>query len=158
MLAEMLSLIGVPPRPRCRLRQCRDRRRRAEHDLHLARALFTDYMLPFEIAAVILTVAMVAAVMLTLRRRGGTKHQDPSAQSRVRKASDRVRMVKMKAETPAPPAIPRGGHAMSNVFSALWATSSPWRGAVLHQRGRHLPQPQERHHAADGDRTDAAQR
>jgi NADH-quinone oxidoreductase subunit K len=35
--------------------------------------LFTDFMLPFEIAAVILTVAVVAAVMLTLRRRGGTK-------------------------------------------------------------------------------------
>ena len=73
----------------------------------LARALFTDFMLPFEVAAVILTVAVVAAVMLTLRRRGDTKHQDPSAQSRV-KASDRVRMVKMKAETPAPPTATEG--------------------------------------------------
>ena len=69
----------------------------------LAPALFTEYMLPFEVAAVILTVAVVAAVMLTLRRRVGTKHQDPSAQSRVR-ASDRLRMVKMDAERPALPA------------------------------------------------------
>ena len=57
----------------------------------LARTLFTGFLLPFEVAAVILTVAVVAAVMLTLRHRGGVRHQDPSWQSRVR-ASDRVRM------------------------------------------------------------------
>ena len=67
----------------------------------LARALFTDFMLPFEVAAVILTVAVVAAVMLTLRRRPGAKHQDPSMQARTR-AGDRIRMVKMDAEKPAP--------------------------------------------------------
>ncbi len=54
-------------------------------------------MLPFEIAAVILTVAIVVAVMLTLRRREGTKTQDPSRQVLVRR-EDRVRLVKMKAE------------------------------------------------------------
>ena len=54
-------------------------------------------MLPFEIAAVILTVAIVVAVMLTLRRREGTKHQDPSRQVMVRR-EDRVRLVKMKAD------------------------------------------------------------
>ena len=64
-------------------------------------------MLPFEVAAVILTVAVVAAVMLTLRRRGGTKHQDPAAQSRVR-AVDRIRMVKMDATRPPPPAPAEG--------------------------------------------------
>ena len=63
----------------------------------IARALFTDFMLPFEIAAVILTVAIVVAVMLTLRRREGTKHQDPSRQVMVRR-EDRVRLVKMKPE------------------------------------------------------------
>jgi NADH-quinone oxidoreductase subunit J len=72
----------------------------------LARALFTDFMLPFEVAAVILTVAVIAAVMLTLRRRSGTKHQDPSRAGGC--AADRVRMVKMKAETPAPPAAAEG--------------------------------------------------
>jgi NADH-quinone oxidoreductase subunit J len=54
-------------------------------------------MLPFEIAAVILTVAIVVAVMLTLRRREGTKHQDPSRQVAVRR-EDRIRLVKMKPE------------------------------------------------------------
>ena len=73
----------------------------------LARALFTDFMLPFEVAAVILTVAVVAAVMLTLRRRPGAKHQDPTAQSGVR-AVDRLRMVKMEATRPTPPAPAEG--------------------------------------------------
>jgi NADH-quinone oxidoreductase subunit J len=63
----------------------------------IARSLFTDFMLPFEVAAVILTVAMVIAVMLTLRRRENTKHQDPARQVAVRR-EDRVRLVKVKAE------------------------------------------------------------
>jgi len=63
----------------------------------IGQALFTRFMLPFEIAAVILTVAIVVAVMLTLRRREGTKTQDPSRQVMVRR-EDRVRLVKMKAE------------------------------------------------------------
>jgi NADH-quinone oxidoreductase subunit J len=69
----------------------------------LARALFTDFLLPFEVAAVILTVAVVAAVMLTLRRRVGAKHQNPLEQGRVR-ASDRFRMVSMPAVKPVEPA------------------------------------------------------
>jgi NADH-quinone oxidoreductase subunit J len=60
-------------------------------------------MLPFEVAAVILTVAVIAAVMLTLRRRVGAKHQDPLDQARVR-AADRVRLVRMEAVRPAPDA------------------------------------------------------
>ena len=63
----------------------------------IARALFTEFMLPFEIAAVILTVAIVVAVLLTLRRRENTKHQDPARQVMVRR-EDRVRLVKVKAE------------------------------------------------------------
>ena len=63
----------------------------------IGQALFTRFMLPFEIAAVILTVAIVVAVMLTLRRRVGTKTQDPSRQVTVRR-EDRVRLIKMKAE------------------------------------------------------------
>ncbi len=66
----------------------------------LAQTLFTHYLLPFEIAAVILTVAVIAAVMLALRRREGVKHQNPSAQSRVR-PGDRLRMVSMPASRPA---------------------------------------------------------
>lgn len=65
----------------------------------LARTLFTKFLLPFEFAAVILTVAVIAAVMLTLRKREGTKTQDPSEQSRV-KAGDRLRMINVAVETP----------------------------------------------------------
>jgi NADH-quinone oxidoreductase subunit J len=60
--------------------------------------MFTDYLLPFELAAVILTVAIIAAIAITLRRRSGTKHQDPSHQVMVRR-EDRVRLVKVAAET-----------------------------------------------------------
>lgn len=68
----------------------------------IGEALFTRFMLPFEIAAVILTVAIVVAVLLTLRRRTGTKTQDPSKQVMVRR-EDRVRLIKMKAETKQEP-------------------------------------------------------
>ena len=72
----------------------------------IARRLFTDFLLPFEVAALIMTVAVVAAVTLTLRRRPGTKHQNPGDQARTR-AVDRLRMVSMAAERPineVPPA------------------------------------------------------
>ena len=65
----------------------------------LAQTLYTKFLLPFELAAVILTVAVIAAVMLTLRRRSGIKHQNPSLQSAVR-AQDRLRMVQMEAAKP----------------------------------------------------------
>ena len=63
----------------------------------LGRLLYTDYVLAFEIAAVVLLVAIVAAIALTLRQRKDTKGQDPSAQVRVRRA-DRVRILPMPAE------------------------------------------------------------
>jgi NADH-quinone oxidoreductase subunit J len=63
----------------------------------LGRILYTQYVYAFEIAAVILLVAIVAAIALTLRRRKDSKAQDPSAQVRVRRA-DRVRLVQMPAE------------------------------------------------------------
>lgn len=63
----------------------------------LGALLYTDYVYPFEIAAVILVVAIIAAIMLTLRRRLDVKKQDIGQQVQVRRA-DRVRLVKMKAE------------------------------------------------------------
>jgi len=63
----------------------------------LGEVLYTEYVFPFEIAAVILVVAIIAAIVLTLRRRKGVKKQDPSKQVRTRR-EDRVRLVKMKAE------------------------------------------------------------
>lgn len=63
----------------------------------LGAVLYTDYVLAFEIAAVILLVAIIAAISLTMRRRSDTKYQNPSEQIQVRK-QDRLRVVKMEAE------------------------------------------------------------
>ncbi len=64
----------------------------------LGSMLYTIYMYPFEIAAVILLVAIVAAIGLTLRRRPDTKSQNPSKQVLV-KRDDRLRVVKMPSES-----------------------------------------------------------
>ncbi|OGS91591.1 MAG: NADH:ubiquinone oxidoreductase subunit J [Gallionellales bacterium GWA2_60_18] len=64
----------------------------------LGRLIYTDYVYPFEIAAVLLLVAMVAAIALTLRRRKDSKSQVVSEQVAVKKA-DRLRIVKMQAES-----------------------------------------------------------
>ena len=64
----------------------------------LGKVLYTDYVFPFEVAAVILLVAIVAAIALTMRRREMTKYQTPGKQVLVRKA-DRLRVVKMDPET-----------------------------------------------------------
>ncbi|MBC3812249.1 NADH-quinone oxidoreductase subunit J [Undibacterium aquatile] len=60
--------------------------------------IFTRYTLAFEIAAAILLLAIVAAVALTLRRRKDSKYFDPAKAVKV-KSTDRVRIVKMKAES-----------------------------------------------------------
>ena len=59
--------------------------------------VYTDYVYPFEIAAVILLVAIVAAIALTHRRRKETKYQNPGEQVKVR-ARDRLRVLSMPAE------------------------------------------------------------
>ena len=59
--------------------------------------LYTDYAYAFEIAAVVLLVAIIAAIALTLRRRKDSRAQDPSEQVRA-KRSERVRLVSMPAE------------------------------------------------------------
>ncbi|HLD13127.1 MAG TPA: NADH-quinone oxidoreductase subunit J [Burkholderiales bacterium] len=63
----------------------------------LGRLLYTTYVYPFEIAALILLVAIVAAIALTLRRRKDSKYQDPAMQLRARR-DERVRLVKMSSE------------------------------------------------------------
>jgi NADH-quinone oxidoreductase subunit J len=63
----------------------------------LGRLIYTEYVYPFEIAAVILLVAIVSAIALTLRRRKQTKYVDPAAQIAVRR-QDRIRIVTMPAE------------------------------------------------------------
>ena len=113
MLVQMLALIGVKaslatPFP--------DNAASAAADISntkwLAEHLFTGFVLPFEFAAVILTVAVIAAVMITLRRRTGIKTQNPAEQSRV-KAADRLRIVKMDVEKPAPAVAPAEGEGQA---------------------------------------------
>ncbi len=98
MLIEMLALIGVrsmqiapPANPAAAAG--------LSNTEWLATALFSQFLLPFEIAALILTVAIVAAIPLALRHRAGTKTQNPARQVRV-DPRDRIRVVKMAAETP----------------------------------------------------------
>ena len=96
MLAEMVTLIGLramqvaaPPNPASM---------RGESNVAwIGAALYTRYLLPFEVAAMILTVGIVAAVALTLRHRGGVRHQSASQQVAA-VARDRVRLVSMPAE------------------------------------------------------------
>ena len=73
----------------------------------LGHVLYTDYVYAFELAAVVLLVAIVAAIAITLRSRKETKYQDPSAQLAVTKAG-RLRIVKMAPEAPAAPSAPPG--------------------------------------------------
>jgi NADH-quinone oxidoreductase subunit J len=63
----------------------------------LGKLLYTDYLYPFELAAMLLLLAIVAAILLTMRKRPGIKKQDISAQVRVRR-EDRVKLVSMEAE------------------------------------------------------------
>lgn len=63
----------------------------------LGMALYTEYVYPFELAAVILLVAMIAAIMLTLRGRKDSKRLNPAEQIAVRR-KDRVRIVAMPVE------------------------------------------------------------
>ncbi|MBX3689336.1 NADH-quinone oxidoreductase subunit J [Dokdonella sp.] len=99
MLAEMLALIGVrvmdmpvTPDPAAAAG--------VSNTTWLASALFSQYLLPFEVAALILTVAIIAAIPLTLRHRTGVRMQNPGKQVLVR-PQDRLRIVKMVATKPA---------------------------------------------------------
>ncbi len=113
MLAQMLTLIGVGSRGTPFGADPAEAAGLSNTEW-VAHTLFRDYLLPFEIAALILTVAVVAAVMLTLRVRTGNKTQNPGKQAAVR-AADRLRLVKMDAERPAssspPPATDGEGKA-----------------------------------------------
>ena len=74
----------------------------------LGKVLYSDYIYPLEIAAVILLVAIIAAIALTLRARKDSKSQNPSEQVRVKRA-DRVTLVKMKSSQAAiSPAVGEG--------------------------------------------------
>jgi NADH-quinone oxidoreductase subunit J len=65
--------------------------------------VYTNYLYPLQIAAVILLVAIIAAISLTLRARKDSRHMNPSEQVRAKKA-DRIRIVSMKPEASTPDA------------------------------------------------------
>lgn len=67
----------------------------------LGKLLYSEYLYPLEIAAVILLVAIIAAIALTLRERKDSKYINPADQIRVKRA-DRVSLVKMKSVVAAP--------------------------------------------------------
>lgn len=97
MLVEIVLVVGpgnfgldafpAPPAAGVEVNNTRD----------LGMLLYTVYVYPFELAAVILLVAIVAAIRLTLRHRTDTRFIDPARQVRVRKGPDRIRIVKMPA-------------------------------------------------------------
>ena len=100
MAAEMVMILGVknfglgrvaPPAP-----HAADYSNTAE----LGRLLYTDYLLPFELAAVVLLVAIVSTIALTLRERKDSKFIDPAEQVKV-KRNDRLRIINMDAEIEA---------------------------------------------------------
>jgi NADH-quinone oxidoreductase subunit J len=74
----------------------------------LGRLLYTDYVFPFELAAVVLLVAIVAAIALTLRSRKESRYQDPAEQLAATRAG-RLKIVKMEPERDAPASKPEAG-------------------------------------------------
>jgi NADH-quinone oxidoreductase subunit J len=71
----------------------------------LGKLLYTEYVYAFELAAVLLLIAIVAAISLTMRKRPGLKQQDVAKQVAVRR-EDRVRIIKMPAEGTSKPESP----------------------------------------------------
>jgi len=104
MLVEMLALIGVRAMHVQAMGANPATAAGQSNTAWLGTALYTNYLLPFEIAALILTVGVVVAVALTLRHRRGTKYQMASEQVSVN-PRDRIRVVKIDAVRPAEPAV-----------------------------------------------------
>ncbi len=76
----------------------------SSNTLELGKLLYSEYLYPLEIAAVILLVAIIAAIALTLRTRKDSRYVNPSDQVRV-KARDRVRIVQMPVTRAAEPVV-----------------------------------------------------
>jgi NADH-quinone oxidoreductase subunit J len=79
----------------------------------LGRVLYTEYVYAFELAAVLLLIAIIAAISLTMRKRPNLRQQDVAKQVAVRR-EDRVRIVKVAAERPAADASPSSEGAPEN--------------------------------------------
>jgi len=93
MAFEMIGVLGSAESGKAAVKHAADYSNTKE----LGRLIYTDYVYPFELAAVLLLIAMVAAIALTLRRRKDAKSQVISEQVATKKA-DRLRIVKMQTE------------------------------------------------------------
>jgi NADH-quinone oxidoreductase subunit J len=103
MLIEMIMILGGKHFGATRVSTPIPHLNGYSNTAELGRQIYTEYLLPFELASVVLLVAIVAAIALTLRDRKDSKFIDPSAQVRVRRA-DRIRMVSMAADVETPEA------------------------------------------------------
>ncbi|NOZ10146.1 MAG: NADH-quinone oxidoreductase subunit J [Gammaproteobacteria bacterium] len=97
MVAEMVIVLGAGDFSLENMPQPAGHPEGYSNTKELGRLIYTVYVYPFEIAASILLVAIVAAIALTLRKRPATKSQNIAQQIQV-KSSDRVRLVKMPSE------------------------------------------------------------
>ena len=97
MAAEMVMILGTKHFGLARIASPKAHAADYSNTSELGRVLYTDYLMPFELAAVVLLVAIVAAIALTLRDRKDSKFINPADQVRVKRA-DRIRMVSMPAE------------------------------------------------------------
>ena len=97
MAAEMVMILGTKHFGLARVSAPPRHLAGYSNTAELGRQLYTDYLMPFELAAVVLLVAIVAAIALTLRDRKDSKFINPAEQVRVKRA-DRIRMVSMPAE------------------------------------------------------------
>jgi NADH-quinone oxidoreductase subunit J len=101
MAAEMVMIVGVRNFGADKVVAPAAQPANYSNTAELGRVLYTDYLLTFELASVVLLVAIVAAIALTLRDRKDSKSMDPSKQVLVKKA-DRIRIVKMDAVVEQP--------------------------------------------------------
>ena len=113
----------------------------------LGSRIYTDYLLPFELAAVLLLLGMVAAIALVHRKTTNPKRMDPADQVKVRADQGRMRLVKMEAVKPQVESAEE-----SEVSDAL---SGIGCAPVRYQRNGYLYEPQKRAGIADVHRADA---
>ena len=104
MAVEMVMIVGVRNFGADKITAPAPQPAGYSNTAELGRVLYSDYLLVFELASVILLVAIIAAIALTLRDRKDSKSMDPSKQVLVKKA-DRLRIVKMQAEVEAADAV-----------------------------------------------------
>lgn len=97
MAAEMVMILSSKSFSATMLNAPPPRPASYSNTAEIGRQLYTDYLLPFELASVVLLVAIVAAIALTLRERKDSKFMDPADQVKVKRA-DRIRIVSMQAE------------------------------------------------------------